>query len=550
MRLFFTFALWGLSAFAVEKGSAPVPATLTVEGQPLFVFRSRVGSVQPSDRVRLITERIDRLARDPLFDLGRIRAHDGGEVGWEVLAGDDLLLVVTSEDAKLEKRSGQFIAEMLALRLKEILIEDRRVKSPREVFLHSLYALGYLLGLILILWGIRIACRRAEKTLSAKQDAKVRPIKIKTFELLSADRVAFLLLGVLKATRLSVTLTLLYFFFPLVLGLFPWTAKLSPVLLGYVLGPLRQIAKGLVGFIPNLFFIVLNIVVARYFLKFIGLFFKEIEKGNLKFSGFYPEWALPTFQLVRALAIAFTAVIIFPYIPGSSSPAFQGVSVFLGVLVSLGSTSAVANVVAGIVITYMRSFKPGDRVKISDTMGDIVEKTLLATRVRTVKNVDVTIPNAMVLSSHIINYSSLAQTDGLILNTEVTLGYDAPWRKVHELLISAALKTEGILATPQPFVLQTSLDDSYVRYQINAYTHLANSMAGLYSELYQNIQDCFNEAGVEIMSPHYSAIRDGNVVTIPAEERPQGYSAPSFRVRRTDVEQVDRKETESATVDA
>lgn len=522
------FFFW--SSLALAVGEAPEPATLNVEGQPLYTFQSRLGSMQPADRVRLISERIERISSDRTFDLEKIFIRDGGEVGWEIFAGENLLLVVTPEDARIDKRPAKVIAEMISFRLKEILAEDRRLKSPREVLIHALYALGYLSGLLLLLWAMQKLYRRIERAIRINESAKIHPVKIKTFEILSAERVAVLSLGTLKALRFGITLTLLYFFIPLVLSLFPWTAKLSPLLLGYVLTPFRQIVRGLVGFVPNFFFIALNVLVTRYFLKFIRAFFNEIENGNLRFSGFYPEWAHPTYQLVRALAIAFTLVIVFPYIPGSSSPAFQGVSVFLGVLVSLGSTSAVANVVAGIVITYMRSFRPGDRVKIADTVGDIVEKTLLVTRVRTVKNVDITIPNSMVLSSHIVNYSTLAPTAGLILNTEVTIGYDAPWRKVHELLTQAALKTEGILSTPAPFVFQTSLDDSYVRYQLNAYTRQANSMASMYSGLHQSIQDTFNEAGIEIMSPAYSALRDGNATTVPADKRPPGYSAPSFRV--------------------
>jgi small-conductance mechanosensitive channel len=186
--------------------------------------------------------------------------------------------------------------------------------------------------------------------------------------------------------------------------------------------------------------------------------------------------------------------------------------------------------VAGVVLTYMRPFRIGDRVKIADTMGDIMEKTLLVTRVRTIKNVDVSIPNAMVLSSHIINFSSSAKKRGLILHTTVTIGYDVPWKKVHELLVSAAKSSENILDTPEPFILQTSLDDSYVSYELNAYTDKPNLMAKSYSELHQNIQDKFNEAGVEIMSPHYSSIRDGNQTAIPEDYLPKGYVPRPFRI--------------------
>ncbi|MBK6967285.1 MAG: mechanosensitive ion channel family protein [Bacteroidales bacterium] len=226
-------------------------------------------------------------------------------------------------------------------------------------------------------------------------------------------------------------------------------------------------------------------------------------------------------------------VLIFPYLPGSGSPAFQGISVFIGVLFSLGSSSAIANMVAGMVITYMRPFKIGDRVKIGEITGDVMEKNMLVTRIRTVKNEDVTVPNSTVLLNSTTNYSTNASTgnSGLIIHTTVTIGYDAPWKEVHKTLIDAALLTDLILKNPQPFVLQTSLDDFYVSYQLNAYTKEANRQAMVYSDLHQNIQDCFNEAGIEIMSPHYRAQREGNMTTIPGDYLEKNYEAPAFRIK-------------------
>jgi small-conductance mechanosensitive channel len=194
----------------------------------------------------------------------------------------------------------------------------------------------------------------------------------------------------------------------------------------------------------------------------------------------------------------------------------------------------VANVVAGTILTYTRAFEIGDRVRIADTVGDVIEKTLLATRVQTVKNEIVTVPNALVLGSHITNFSGSPspRAQPLILHTTVTIGYDAPWRMVHELLIAAALRTSGIQKNPNPFVLQTSLDDFYVHYQINAYTAEPGRMTLIYAELHQNIQDCFNEAGVEIMSPHFSSLRDGNRKAVPGDYLPKTYAAPMFRVGR------------------
>jgi small-conductance mechanosensitive channel len=179
----------------------------------------------------------------------------------------------------------------------------------------------------------------------------------------------------------------------------------------------------------------------------------------------------------------------------------------------------------------MRLFKLGDRVKIGEVIGDVIEKSLLVTRIRTIKNEIISIPNTTVMSSHTVNYSSDSKEKGLILNTTVTIGYDVPWKNMHQALLDAADRTDLILKEPEPFVLQTSLDDFYVSYQINAFTNEANLQAVIYSQLHANIQDCCNEAGIEILSPHYRAGRDGNHTTIPENYLDKDYVAPSFRIK-------------------
>jgi small-conductance mechanosensitive channel len=265
-------------------------------------------------------------------------------------------------------------------------------------------------------------------------------------------------------------------------------------------------------------------------IRLVGLVFEQIHQGRIVFANFPAEWAAPTNKIVRVLLIAFGVVVAFPYLPASDSPAFAGVSVFMGVLISLASSSALSNMIAGIVLTYTGAFRLGDRVKVGDSFGDIIEASLLATRVRTIKNEDITIPNSVVLGSSVVNYSRQATTLGLILHTSVTIGYDAPWRRVHELLIEAALATPGVREEPRPFVWQTALNDFYVTYEINAYTSSPRDMIDIYAALHARIQDAFYAAGVEIMSPHYTALRDGNTMAIPESSRVPGYRPPAFRV--------------------
>jgi small-conductance mechanosensitive channel len=339
-------------------------------------------------------------------------------------------------------------------------------------------------------------------------------------------RLADFIAIVLKLVKFFLILIIVYALLPLGFSIFPSTEDIALKLIGYVLDPIKAFGRALVDYIPQLIAIIVIILIARGFIRLFKYLSNEIRQERLQIDGFYPEWAHPTYNLLKVFIIAFAFVSIFPLIPGSGSDVFKGVSVFFGLLISLGSSSAIGNIIAGLVITYMRPFQIGDRVRIGDATGDVIEKTLLVTRLRTIKNEDVTIPNSSILTGNTFNFSSNAKENGLILNASVTIGYDVPWRKVHAMLIEAAERTGELLKEPKPFVLQTGLDDFYVNYQINCYTEKAEISASIYSELYGHIQDVFAEHGVEILSPHYRAGRDGTATTIPelAEKKPEAGS--------------------------
>ena len=397
-----------------------------------------------------------------------------------------------------------------------------------------LVVIASLVLLRLIGW-INLGTGKLQKSVASLKGGLIRDIKIQQLEVFTADRLVGVVRLAIGYLRVLVILLTILFYLGVVFGIFPQTRGLVTNILSNALIALQRNWLAFVAYIPNLVNLLVVVFITFYALRFLNFIFREIEKGTISFSGFYPEWAAPTNQLVRVVVLALAVVVSFPFLPGSGSPAFQGVSVFLGLLLSLGSTSIVANIVSGIVLTYTRAFRVGDRVKIADTIGDVVEKTLLVTRVRTIKNVDITIPNGMVLGSHIINYSSKAKETGVILHTTITLGYDVSWRLVHATLISAAQATERIMAEPKPFVLQTSLDDFYVSYELNAYTDMPEKMALIYSDLHQTIQDKCNEAGIEILSPHYAAVRDGHHSTIPSDYLPSDYEPPAFRVDKKDI---------------
>jgi len=356
-------------------------------------------------------------------------------------------------------------------------------------------------------------------------------LSYKDYTFISTDQELSLALFLIKIIKWFLIIVLFYLAFPVVFSIFPFTRGWATILFELIWSPFIGVFKAIWDFLPNIFYILVIFFVMRYFIRFVKYIFQEIESEKLTLSGFHPDWAMPTFGLVRILLYAFMFVLIFPYLPGSDSNIFKGVSVFIGVLFSLGSSSAISNMIAGLVITYMRPFKIGDRIKIGEMTGDVIEKTVLVTRLRTAKNEEITIPNSSVLTGNTINYSAFSKTDGLIIHTSVTIGYDVPWKNMHQALIDAALRTNLVLHEPMPFVLQTSLDDFYISYQLNAYTREANRQAVIYSELHQNIQDVCNERGIEIMSPHYRAARDGNMTTIPNEYLPENFEPAAFNVK-------------------
>ena len=507
----------------------PAGAPVVLDEDTLFVIYDQLGPFTPQERAQAIAERLARLAKDPFTRIYPVSAADR-ETTSELIYGEMVVMTVTDRDALPTGKKRFEVAKDYADKIQAALAKSRKQFTARTLLIDAGLALLDTLILVVLLVLFHKVFPKLYLKLDTWRGTVIRPIRIQRVELLSTDQIAAGLTAFAKAIRVAAVLVLLYVYLTTVLGIFPWTRGISTALFGAVLSTLSSIGQAFATYIPNVISIIVIVFVTRYIIKLIRLLFTGIERGAITFAEFQRDWAQPTYKIVRFLVIVFAAIAIFPYIPGSQSEGFRGISVFLGLLLSLGSAVSISNIIAGVVLTYMHPFRLGDRVKVADTIGDVIEKGLLVTRIRTIKNVDVTIPNSLVLSNHLINFSSSAKNLGLILHTHVTIGYDAPWKTVHELLIHAARATTHILQKPEPFVLQTSLDDFYVTYELNAYTDQANLMATIYAELHQHIQDTFNEAGVEIMSPHYAQVRDGNQTTIPEQYLPKTYQAPSFRL--------------------
>jgi len=521
---------WGFGQ-ADTATRVPSPGAAVVLGKDtLFYIRAPLGPFTPEQRATVATERIRRVVRERLATFDSAVAVDNGR-STDVMVDSIVLFTVTDEDGD----SAHVTRFVLAAERARALTAAVKTRVPSAVLKQVLLGVGFTaivsVVFLLLLIGLSRLHALAIRRVRGWRDTRIHALRLRRFEVFSSVQITEFLVGAAKLMRAIVILVLGFAYVSLVFSFFPWTRGLASTLLGWVLEPLRLVGLSLVHFIPKLIFILVIVAVTRFVLKIIHLVFKGIASGRLDLPNFPAEWAEPTYKLVRLLVAAFALIVVFPYLPGSESDAFKGVSVFVGLLLSLGSTAATANLVAGVVLTYMRPFRVGDRVRIADTTGDVLEKTLLVTRVRTIHNENITIPNAMVLASHIVNFSSSARELSLILHASVTIGYNAPWRKVHELLLAAAAATEGIIKEPKAYVLQTGLDDSYVSYELNAFTDRPNEMHLTYARLHENIQDAFNAAGVEIMSPHYAALRDGNKVTIPVSHIGADYRAPAFQVQ-------------------
>ena len=490
---------------------------VVVEGDTLFYLYTKRGGYTPLQRAEMIDAAIMQLGKR--FTLHPDSVYiESSDIVTDLMYGNKVIASFTDQDGLWEGRSR----EQLATDKRKIVVQ--KLKELKEE--HSLWQLGkrilyfvlVLAGQYLLFWLTGWLFRKLKVRIQKLKDTRLKPISIQNYELLDTQRQVNLLIFLSNLLRYVIMLLQLLITVPLLFAIFPQTKGLAYQIFSYIWNPIKNILVGIVDYITNLFSILIICFAVKYLVRLVHYLSREVEAGRLKFGGFYPDWAMPTYHIIRFLLYAFMIAMIYPYLPGAKNGVFQGISVFVGLIISLGSSTVIGNVIAGLVITYMRPFKLGDRIQLNDTTGNVIEKTPLVTRIKTPKNEVVTIPNSFIMSSHTVNYSASAREYGLIIHSEVTIGYDVPWRQVHQLLIEAALNTPGVIDDPRPFVLETSLSDWYPVYQINAYIREADKLAQIYSDLHQNIQDRFNEAGIEIMSPHYMAMRDGNESTIPKDD--------------------------------
>jgi small-conductance mechanosensitive channel len=507
LTLLLGFAWIGAGANAA-LGAAVEPNDLEVAAAPVIVdgrtlFRVRGGSsYPPEERAEAIENRIIALARDPSVDVRDIRVVES-PTSSDLMAGQRRIMSVLNADATLEGFDRRVMAAQYQERVRRCILEFRASRSPAALKSGAIRATIATAVFVVGLWLVLRSTNRLRALLESRYRPRVRTVSIQSFHILHAQQIWSAVQVLLRFARVAAVLIFCYIYLEYVLSQFPWTRPLAQRLLGYLISPLETMGRTFLDHLPDLIFLAVLLLVARYVLRLIRLFFDAVVRGGVTLGGFQPEWAAPSYRLARLAVIVLTAVVAYPYIPGSGSEAFKGISILLGVMFSIGSSSFLSNIVAGYALIYRRAFKVGDRVQIDDVVGDVVELRLQATHLRTLKSEEVIVPNSLILNSKVVNFSSLAGKHGLILHTTVGIGYEIAWRKVEVMLLDAAARTQGLLRSPAPFVLRKHLGEFAVTYELNVYCADAQATDALYSTLHSNILDVFNENRVQIMTPAY-----------------------------------------------
>jgi len=530
-----------LVAIATSSGLAQQPELdgnkvdgfpVVLDGNTLFYVRQGVpGVASAEERAQIITRRLNRVANDPSFsvDTFQVEASSNGTV---IKAGEVVLFTLQDTDAKILGKTHQETADKAVELVRTAVRNYREQRSLKAVIQGIVYAVLSTIALILCLKVLQRVVSRLLVRVRAARQANALSLHFHDLRLLGSNATSYLLSGLIRLARLVLVLTAFSLYLPFFLSQFPTTRVFGKSLLSKIAQQVQLAFDSFAQYLPNLIMIAIIVFITNYVIEFARLVISELGRDDA-YHWFYPEWIKPTSRLVNVCIIAIACVVAAPYLPGFGSPAFQGVSIFLGALVTLGSSSAISNAIAGIILIYTRAFRIGDIIRIGEVTGKVLEKSLFVTRIASFRQEIIVLPNAAVLNGNVMNFSLVQRETGehLALHTTVTLGYDIPWKKIDEVLVKAAISTPNILAEPSPFVLQTSLNDFHVSYQINAFTDRPDLMPIIYTKLHQNIQDYCNAAGIEIMSPGYTALRDGNHSTMPSDYLPPDYEVPAFQVR-------------------
>lgn len=492
-------------------------APLVIEGDTLLTLYARKGGMLAETRVENARSEILSQGKRLTLFVDSIYVYEG-DFSSDVMAGERVIMSLTDMDGLWQNTTRQELAAGYCEIIKEKIIQLHEEYGLKQK-LTGLALVVLILAAQWILYRItRWLYRRWRFRLLRRVMRMSIPMKIKDYEVLNVRRQGIFFLFLFKVLFYVLVFMQLLITIPLLFSVFPETKTFTYTILGYIWNPVKDILRAIVGYLPNLLKIVVIVICFRYLVKAVRYLSNEVSSGRMKINGFYADWAQPTYIILRVLLYSFMLVMIWPLLPSSDSEIFQGVSFFIGVIISLGSTSIIGNLMAGFVMTYMRPFHVGDFIRFGEVEGFVLEKTVLVTRIRTRKNEVITIPNSNLMSSQTSNFTFAAENYGVIVHTKVTIGYDMQHEVIENLLLEAAKATSFIQKKPLPYVRVTALDDFYVEYEINAYTTRSDKLSDIYSELHQNILDHFHQAGVEIMSPHIFGLRNDLELQIPKSE--------------------------------
>ncbi|WP_433902555.1 mechanosensitive ion channel family protein [Sphingobacterium puteale] len=469
----------------------------------LFYIYNKLGSSLAKDRAYNVVNRIENLYEDDFVKVDSFKIENN-EISADIVYKDLIITSITELDALLEGKSKEEIATQYLKRIQQAISQERADNSIAKVLIRTGLVLLILVVFSILVYFINRLKRYGTNRLLSERTERIKDVKIKNYVFLTSVQKTRIFINMINIARWGLIVLIAFIMLPIVFSVFPFTQSWASNLIGLFTKPLKKAVFAIWDYIPNLITVFVILFVMRYAVRFVKYIFNEIDKGKLEINGFHREFAMPTFTIVRFLLQAFTLVLVFPYLPGANSDIFKGISVFIGVLFSLGSSSAISNIIAGLVITYMRPFRIGDRITIADKTGVVIEKSPLVTRLRTIKNEEITIPNSSILSGNTVNYSTFSE-EGICFQVELTVGYEEPWQRIHELLLNIPSRIARVNQLPAPFVLQKKLDDFYVLYELNVYISKSAEIELAKSEIYQHILNDFLAAGIEMNGPHLFA---------------------------------------------
>ena len=488
-------------AFSVEGTSETV--TLTYFNRPIVVLRARILGRGPTERAASTVRVLDELVGKGITGPVTSQPLDNNTL---ILVAEQMVTALTVAD--LDTLTGETLEGVTAQatsRLQQALDEAHEARRPGVLLRAAAYSIAGLIVSALALWGLgqlrRAVNRRAER-MTEQTAAKAGIVDVQA---LRASRILDVQRGIVRGITILLQLFVVYAIVTFVLRRFPYTRPWGESLRDFLISTFSGLALGFANAMPGLFTVVVIFVITRFLSRLLALWFASIERGQVEVSWLHPETAQPTKRLLNVMLWMFAIVVAYPYMPGSDTDAFRGVSVFFGLMLTLGSSGVVNQVMSGFMVTFSRALRVGDFVKIGDVEGTVVQLGILSTKVRTLRREEVTIPNAVVVGQQATNYSRNAKKDGVVVSTTVTIGYNTPWRQVEALLLEAASRTDGLRTDPSPKVMQAALEDFYVRYVLLVSLERPETRLFTLNELHGHIQDLFNEYGVQIMSPNYEA---------------------------------------------